>query len=597
MKKIYLSLLSLSVVCGVNAQTINKQTYPSAGKSTTLLSSEKVKPSATHKPKGATLWSDDFSTPSNWTFNNTSAPAIDWSITTDASLIPVSALAPAAFTSVGNGYALIDSDSQGGTATQNCNMTLTVPFSTLGSPNVSIVFENSYRTYLDTRIVRVSNDGGTTWVDYTVTDGTETTGINTTNPKMTSLNISATAGNQAAVLLQFNYQAAWGWYWAVDDIQVVETDDYDLELQDIVWGVDGPWGVRLPYYQIPTTQVQPIYFGGKTQNIGVNAQSDAVFTATIASASYVGTSPAYSLAAAQIDTLIATETFTPAGTVANFSVASAVSSAINGSSEVSTGNNSLPAMSFDVTSGVYARDKGTMNSGTYNQGLAFEAGNIYDVFANDDLYAVDVQLSANCVPDALIFGTFYEIDPSTGDFINPVLTADYIVASTDPGTVVTLRFDAPIALVGGNSYLITVGSQGGPGDDLIIGTSGTSLPQTTFYKDETATWFYSTSTSMVRMNFTDDSGVKEIENTFGLTVYPNPAVAEANISFNLKNEATVSITVTDLAGKVVYANNLGGKSAGAHKVSMNTEAISTGVYMVNVIANGVASTQKLVIRK
>jgi hypothetical protein len=36
---------------------------------------------------------------------------------------------------------------------------------------------------------------------------------------------------------------------------------------------------------------------------------------------------------------------------------------------------------------------------------------------------------------------------------------------------------------------------------------------------------------------------------------------------------------------------------GTQKVNVNTEALNSGVYMVNVSVNGTVSTQKLVVRK
>jgi len=77
----------------------------------------------------------------------------------------------------------------------------------------------------------------------------------------------------------------------------------------------------------------------------------------------------------------------------------------------------------------------------------------------------------------------------------------------------------------------------------------------------------------------------------------NPATAQTSISFNLKEEAKVSISIVDVTGKSVYANELGSIANGAHKVNVNTDTLSNGVYMVNVTSNGSVSTQKLVVRK
>jgi flagellar hook assembly protein FlgD len=70
-----------------------------------------------------------------------------------------------------------------------------------------------------------------------------------------------------------------------------------------------------------------------------------------------------------------------------------------------------------------------------------------------------------------------------------------------------------------------------------------------------------------------------------------------NVSFNLSNEALVNVTVTDLAGKVVYTSKGENNVAGAHSIKINSSNFSDGVYMVNFKANNEVSTQKIVIRK
>ncbi len=605
MKKIYVCLVSLSVVCGANAQFVNSKINNQVGKQKIQQSNEKHLTSKTTPTKGVTLWSDDFSNSAHWTMTNTSNPTQDWAIVTDPNLIPVTALKPAGFTTVSNGYAFINSDGAGQTATQNANITLVTPFSTVGNANVSVVFENSYRTYLDTRIVRVSVDGGTNWTDFVVTDGTETTGVNTANPKTTSINISSVAGNQPSVLLQFNYQGAWGWYWAIDDVKVTVTDDYDLELDDIVWGVTGTWGAEMAYYQTPTTQVQPISFAGVGRNIGAMDITDAVYTAAISSASYTSSSPDSLITTTETpDTMTVALPFTPAGTVASYTVQSTLTSALNGSSELNVANNTLPNFNFNVTNTTYARDNGTANGGIYNSGGMYETGNIYDIFADQTLYSIDVVLSTTCAVDALIRGNVYITqDATSGDFTNPVTTNDYTVMASDTGNLVSLIFATPVQLTAGSWALITVATDGGPGDDLVVGRGGLSAPHTTYFYDGVGSasqpigWYYLTSTPMVRMNFSADAGIKQNDNTFGLNLYPNPANNQTNVSFKLNNETNVAITMTDLTGKTVYTNNLGTMNSGSHNTTINTDSLSNGVYMVNVVTNGTTSTKKLIVRK
>jgi len=175
----------------------------------------------------------------------------------------------------------------------------------------------------------------------------------------------------------------------------------------------------------------------------------------------------------------------------------------------------------------------------------------------------------------------------------------YVLTSGNLGQLITLPLQNPQALNAGEPYLVVVGSfgDGGASNDLVVATSGVSEAQTTFYFDMTdQTWYYTTSTPMVRMNFNPALSLNEVENTYALSVYPNPATTNATVSFSLNNEASVNINVTDLSGKVVYTNALGTVN-GTQSVNVNTDALNSGVYMVNVSVDGNVSTQKLVIRK
>ncbi len=107
-------------------------------------------------------------------------------------------------------------------------------------PNVRLSFEHNFRWWHDTRGVRVSGDNGATWTEFEITDENaySTPNQNSDNPHQTTYDISAVAGGQSQVLVQFYYHDNdyWGWYWAVDDIQISETPDNDVSIQDEVFG-------------------------------------------------------------------------------------------------------------------------------------------------------------------------------------------------------------------------------------------------------------------------------------------------------------------------------------------------------------------------
>jgi len=548
----------------------------------------KIKQTKPTFPKGVVIWSNDFSNGNDWTYDNTSVPFLDWTITNNADTIPVTTLSPAVFTSVNNGFAFIDSDAQGESGVQNSNMTYSGTIDCSAYSNVSIVFEQSYRTYLDTRIIRISNDGGTTWTDFVVTDGSEPTAQNSPNPDVYSINISSVAGGQANVKVQINYQGNWGWYWAIDDMKIIETDQYDLKLQTTSFGTDGAFGARLAYFQVPNAQVAPINFGGVLKNIGVQDLTDAGFTATI-NGTYSGNGGPINLAAATTDTVWCSNTFTPASSNANYSVAVGATTA---QTEPDVSNNTLPNINISVNDYVYARDNGQILGGISNSGQGYEVGHIFDMFQSATIYGIDAVINASSEPGAEIFVKLYSIDPATGDFIFEDESAPYIVTPADLGQKISLPLSNPVLLNANEAYLAMVGSygDGGTTNDLVTASSGSATPQTTFYYDYTdQTWYYTTSNVMVRMNFDPSlANIDEVQD-LSFSMYPNPTKDVINVlsTFSEGNLAIIAMT-----GKLLIAQNITSTLN-----SIDASELKDGVYYLTMSNGDKTTTKKLVIQK
>ncbi len=597
MKKIYIGILAVAFAGTASAQIAKQSTKNAVNKFNTI--SEVPAKATVNEVKGITLWSNDFSTPSQWVSANAGTTATpphtagDWTITTNASAGPVAALNPAAFTSVANGYAIINSDAAGASATQNATIVTASSINLSANPNVSLVFQQTHRRYAESTYVIVSNDNGATWTEFEV-NGTMATSTNAPNPQQVQVNISSVAGGQAAVKIGFKYIGAYDWFWAVDDVKITQTDDYDLSLNGMYWGTEGPWGARLPYYKMPVDQIAAVKFSGIVQNIGALTQNDVVFTAT--SGTYTGASAQGTLAPNMIDTLDAATDLTPT-TVGTYAFGGAATS---GATDAAPTNNAITNGSFDVSNFVYQRDKGTYSSGSFNQGEGFEVGNIYDIVADANIYSLNVFLHPNTNVGAEIYATVYDIDPATGDFIYAAGSASHVVTAAEVGTEIDLPLSSAFPVVAGTPYLVVVGSfgDGGATDDLVVGTAGNSEAQTSYYFDMTdQTWYYTSSTPMVRIDFQDNATIEENAAAFDVVMYPNPATEVTTLSFNLKNNAAVNVIVTDLTGKTVAANALTNAAAGKNSVEINTAEMAAGVYTVSFVANNTTITKKLVVRK
>ena len=547
------------------------------------------KPAKVVQPKGVIIWQNDFSVGSDWVYDNTSSPYLDWTITTNADTIPVTTLSPAVFTTVTNGFAFINSDAQGNAGIQNSNMTYTSTIDCSAYSNVSIVFEQSYRTYLDTRIIRISNDGGTIWTDFVVTDGTEPTAQNSPNPDVYSINISSVAGGQSNVKVQINYQGNWGWYWAIDDMKIIETDQYDIKLQTTSFGTDGAYGARLPYFQVPTAQIAPINIGGVIKNIGVQDINDAGFTADI-SGIYAGVGGPIVIPAASQDTIFCSATFTPSAGNAIYSVQVA---ATTSNSEPDGLNNLLPNFQINVNPFIYARDNGQILGGISNAGQGYEVGHIFDIFTSATIYGIDAIINATSEPGGEIFIKLYSIDPATGNFVFVDESAPYILTQSDLGQKISLPLATPILLNANESYLAMVGSygDGGATNDLVTASSGASEPQTSYYFDYTDnTWYYTTSNVMVRMNFDPALSIENISQETGISLFPNPASNE--ITVEVVKEITATLSILDSKGMLLGSYLLNGLSK-----SIDITHLSDGIYFILLSDGKSTSTRKFVVNK
>jgi hypothetical protein len=232
-----------------------------------------------------------------------------------------------------------------------------------------------------------------------------------------------------------------------------------------------------------------------------------VFTAALASGVWSGSSAPEAVLTGATDTISLTGALTPPAIVATHVINMSVTS--SATDAVPADNSILAAASVSVNNYIYARDKGTATNGTYNAGDGFEAGNVFDIFAPANLSGIDAYIDAGAVVGAEVYAKLYSVDPTAtttaAAFVFVDESAPYILTAADLGQKITLALSAGAApLSAGVSYVVVLGSygDGGASDDLIISTAGVSEASTSYFYDMTDnTWYYTTSTPMVRMNF------------------------------------------------------------------------------------------------
>lgn len=570
-----------------------------------------------HEKTGVVFWSDDFSDPTTWTIDNDTVglgPDYGWSI--DNSIDGWFFSNPVNSTSGGNFAELNNGDATSGTQLSNMTYTLTTaaPIDVMalaGTEQVSLSFQQYGARFNDLQEILISVNG----VTFTsVGDNLDKDVLSASggapydNPDNKVINLAPyIAGFSSSVWIQFRWTTnypnsasnpnVWITYgWMIDDVELVTNPSNDLTMNSYYFGSAG-----LPYYQIPTAQIAPIDFSAQVMNNGAVDQTGSVLTVDVTGAStFNGTSASSTIAVGATDSLFTTSPFTPSSTVGNCDITISVSSDSN---DVNPGDNSA-SETIAITDHTYARDEGVIDGGSYNAGDPFEVGNYFDIFADQTLKAIDVTISSSSEPGAIIYAVIYSVDATSGDFIFEGNTDDYTLTSADvSGTAtITLPLFSPFELLSGRGYLAVVGAygDGGATNDLVAATSGDSEPQTSFYYDGTdLTWYYTTSTPMVRLNFDPTINIQERKET-GMSLnqnMPNPFNNSTIIEFELDKQMDVNFEVLDITGKVVKTLYLGNMGVGTHQINLNSDSFRNGIYYYSIYNEEFKVTKKMIIQK
>jgi hypothetical protein len=94
--------------------------------------------------------------------------------------------------------------------------------------------------------------------------------------------------------------------------------------------------------------------------------------------------------------------------------------------------------------------------------------------------------------------------------------------------------------------------------------------------------------------------VPEVVSNDGTVLYhafPNPVADQTTISYTLEKSSNVSFTLTDVAGREVQKIEQGNRSQGNHSLTLNTQSLCGGVYVINMHADGTHLKTRLMVTK
>ena len=260
-------------------------------------------------------------------------------------------------------------------------------------------------------------------------------------------------------------------------------------------------------------------------------------------------------------------------------------------------NEAILPISFNITNFMYARDNnvpfGTVTNpdDLGNNILAYEVGNLFDIWADVACWGINARLTTGTPAGTPFTVKLYSVDPSTGDFVYETESAEYISTNAMINNDRPYIFPSAHQLFANTTYLPVVVSNG----NLVLSRGGISDPQTSWFRDEDGTWFFTTNTPWVRLNLDPSLGIEENAGSIASSqVFPNPTTGNTTLAFTLTNTQEVSITVFDMAGKEMTNMALGAKTSGEHTVDINSNNFQSGVYFVNIVSNDGVVTKKLI---
>jgi hypothetical protein len=605
MKKLYFSILLLGAHSLSFGQIMPKP----------LVSNDisKVKPLKTNqkpneKALGTVFWEDDFSTAANWTVNNSGQTGAEFGWSIDANSDGWYAANGINSTSGGNYAELSNGDPTATPGTQATGVTYTlttaqpIDLSTQGT-NISLVFEQFGARFNDLQEILVSTNGTTF---FSVGDNSDKPVLSAAggsayaNPDLKTINLAGLINGATQLWIQFSWTTAfpsegtnpnvwvtYGWY--IDDVQLTTNADYDLSVQSNYWGTAG-----LNYYQIPLTQVAPIYFSANVFNGGTLPMTGTTLNVNVNSGLYTGSSAPVTVSPLATDSLFTTAAFTPSNaSTATYNVVRTLTT--TEVDDIPT-NNTFAPISFATTNYVYARDNGVTTGGgsTSNGNMGFETGNLFDIWQDQALTAINVRLAGGTVAGTEVYAKIYSIntDPNSTDlFTYEGESNPKVVTAANLNTNLILALQAPVNLTANTTYLAVVGSYDA---GLVVANAGTSEEQTTFFLDMTDdTWYYQTGTPYVRLNFDPSAGIEETnEDVFAASVYPNPTSNSTSVNFTLNSASEVNVTVSDITGKVVEILMNETSVSGEQKISFDASSYANGAYYVTIATEGSTVTKK-----
>ena len=200
------------------------------------------------------------------------------------------------------------------------------------------------------------------------------------------------------------------------------------------------------------------------------------------------------------------------------------------------------------------------------------------------VYEVEVSNASGCV--AVDNVTVYE-----GAIENPQFISSQIQGTTTVGFV-------PSSFQGSHTWYFGIGNtvSNDPSPTFLFPNIGGIISYGILHK--IISYDGCESISIDTIQVTGTSGFSTTNaSTFNMKIYPNPLQATSVLSYDLIKRSQVQVSVLDMAGRVVYSQNVANQDAGQHLINLSKifNLTSSGLYEIRVVVDGTSATKRMVV--
>ncbi len=564
---------------------------------------------------GATIITDDFSNPANWT-TTADANGNAWTIETSTPANVTTYMSTMASTTNSNGFGCYNGidDLIAGTVTPvDAQLEMVNGFDCSAAPGVLMEFEQMYRPFnTDVVYVEVTNDNWATNTQYQI--NSDYTSVNSpTIQTLELLDISGAAAGSANVKVRFHFEELGadpsygsGYGWSVDDIRIYEAWTYDVSHDNgYVGDIFNDW----EYTDVPTSQTGMLTCQSYISSFGVQVPTNLALEVTVfdGSMAQIYTETGGSLSAAPL-TLgdVDTITFTTALDLSTLGVGTYTVQMVTVYDETDDVlTNDTIIRTFNITDNFYSHVDYDQGANFQDNGVdGYQFGAAFGMVADDEIHGVDVYIGPGSDVGQEIQVWVYEWPDLTADPVNP--TGPYIFDVTNGmlDSWVTLNFHqrkydtyTPYTLSGGMVYVPMIEVY--QGNTFEYAANPLDADFSSRYISDAGDWFWDGDEPFIGLNFDIALAIDgEENNNFNIGQnYPNPFDNNSTINYSLEEASNVTITFTDLSGKVVKTVNQGTQAAGAYTLDVNSADFAEGVYFYTFTIGDVQVTRKMTVTK